>query len=87
MIDYITEDNIKKIHTKRLLQIYRQLAINPEYGGYDWECNEFLDTDRIKMVKKELDTREHVPNKIEAKKLRQEAAKKHKGGRRSHKIK
>lgn len=68
----------KKLYTKQLLKLYRQLRAR--ILGFDyWEDDEnVLEelTEQIREVKNELDTREHVPNKVEARKIRQEKAKK-----------
>ena len=46
-------------------------AYDPFYDGYGWHVT----TEDVKSI---LKTREHVPNKQEARKIRQECAKKHK---------
>ncbi len=88
----LTIEDIKKMHTRQLLSEYRQyrfltLSHNDHlYGTEDEYYKELAELEEIRFnIKKELDTREHVPNKIETKKIRQLAAKKNKGGRRSHK--
>lgn len=92
MLTRITSEDIKKLSTKRLLEVYRNerflYSFYSPYESYDsYEEEEEAQEKFVEELKKELDTREHVPNKIEAKKVRQLAAKKNKGGRRSHKKK
>ena len=81
-----------KLHTKQLLKKYRELKY-----GY-WEIKYHLSEDEIdddliamekeiKLLKKELDGRENILTKPELKAIRQQKAKKNKGGRRSHKKK
>lgn len=53
------------LHTKQLMGM--------RYGG--WVTNGLTDAQMHAMVKAELGTREHVPNKIEARRIRQERAK------------
>jgi len=54
------EESLKKMHTKELLQM-----LHSSYSNSNRE-----------IIKKELSKREHIPNKKEAKKIRQEKAKK-----------
>lgn len=62
---------LKTLHTKQLMNLRKEaIAI----GGYVWTAYETNEV-TIEQIKAELATREHVPNKIEAKALRQQAAK------------
>ncbi len=65
--------DLKNLHTSVLLG-YLATARACGCGGVDptGNCNEHITIDEIK---KELATREHLPNKVEAKKLRQDKAK------------
>lgn len=78
--------DLKKLHTKQVLKLYRQLkAERSEFINYsncedDEEDKAYLAqlTEQVQFVKKELNTREHIPTKAEAKKIRQEKAKRKK---------
>ena len=61
---------LKNYHTK---QLKKMLNLSYKFDGLFW-CESkgvIFDSDEIR---EELKTREHVPNKIEAKKIRQEKA-------------
>lgn len=62
---------LSSLHTRELLDY---LACARKYGGwyspYDGKCGYTIDE-----IKEELSKREHIPNKAEAKKKRQAAAK------------
>jgi hypothetical protein len=68
---------LKNLDTRQLMEIHRQCRA---YGG-QYDCFPGFPTQsgmlslKRSEIKAELDTREHVPNKIEAKKKRQAAAK------------
>ncbi|MCA1026980.1 hypothetical protein LCM23_12840 [Cytobacillus kochii] len=72
-IDY--ENYLKTLHTKELLRLLHSArhcggSYNPFYeNGYAFQGSKWYTIDEIK---KELATREHIPNKEEAKKIRQE---------------
>lgn len=76
--------DIKTLHTKQLLKMLRQVQREQGSINLDWwyskeEHQEDLHNYEILKskeadIKKELATREHVPNKIEARKIRQEKA-------------
>lgn len=66
---------LKGMDTRQLMEVHRQCRA---YGGtYDTYCPGISGVLSIRQVeiKRELDTREHIPNKVEAKKKRQVAAK------------
>lgn len=66
---------LKKYHTKQLIKILNVArACGGYYSPYDDNSNGFT----FDQIKDELATREHVPNKIEAKRIRQELARKKK---------
>lgn len=70
---YIISD-LEKLYTKQLINKLRE--VNLCGSEYDSESKkENLDR-YIKSIKQVLSTREHIPNKIESKKIRQEKAKK-----------
>ncbi len=60
---------IKTLYTKQLLKILRKHHVEFYYEGtwYDYKNNS--------LIYDELNTREHIPNKIEAKDIRKERAK------------
>ena len=70
------KDKYEKMNTRQLLAEYRGMRFN--YTNYDMYEEEYIDNieEELKIIKTELDTREHIPNKEEAKKIRQENAKK-----------
>lgn len=69
------ENYLKTLHTKELLDLLQSArecngAYNPFYDdGYALEGSKWYTIDEIKS---ELSTREHIPNKAEAKRIRQE---------------
>ncbi len=70
---------LEKLHTKQLLQL-RDAAYRVSCIGMDTDREAVYDvtdvlTVRMSEIKRELGKREHVPNKAEAKKIRQEKAK------------
>jgi len=69
-------EDLEKMHTRELLGILQALRSNYNYNWWD-ERDELLD-DFKNLVKSVLATREHIPNKLEAKKIRQEKAKRKK---------
>ena len=80
------------LHTKQLLKKYRELKNECWELKYHLSEDEFNDDviameNDIKLLKKELDGRENIKTKPELKAIRQQKAKKNKGGRRSHKKK
>jgi hypothetical protein len=66
------EEILKPLHTKQLLAM-RDMAYATGYCFYVNEGKEYKIT--LEEIVKVLGTREHVPNKDEAKKIRQEKAK------------
>ena len=72
----ITEDEVKTIPTKALLDIYHKWAYHTSISDYcDYDC--MLHQRCVNVIRKnaeilkaELDTREHVPNKLESKAIR-----------------
>jgi hypothetical protein len=72
----ILKAEYEKMYTKQLLARYRSIRFN--YCNWDmYEPEEISQTEmELDIIKTILDTREHVPNKQEAKKIRQENAKK-----------
>lgn len=86
--DYIKEEaknfkneDLKKLHTKTLLRKLQEVRVTMQQKYYDeFVPEEFRDSQwnafikYKKALKDILSTREHIPNKIEAKKIRQEKA-------------
>ncbi len=80
-------EDIPKLHTKVLLRYYNEQRQSNAYYIWEhglWEGHEEITAIEAdyqhrkaiyKALKAELATREHVPNKKEAKKIRQEKAK------------
>lgn len=76
--------DLKSLHTKQLLKELRRCRVAQSLEYDAWfemdleearlESDDFLDY--VKALKAELATREHVPNKQEAKKIRQAKTKK-----------
>jgi len=82
-----------KMNTKHLRSLYRQKK--QEYLELQYHTN-IVEPDNeelkvlardIQELKNELNGRENIPNKEQARTTRQIRAKKHKGGRRGHKKK
>ena len=68
--------DIKKMNTRELLSLYRRTKQHLSYGDmFEEEYIEEVEKE-ISAMKKELNTREHIPNKAEARKIRQDKAKK-----------
>ena len=66
--DLLTEEQIKNMHTRQLLAHLRQTY---RWGDYDWTLNDCAAKSAYQArVKAELATREHIPNKLESKKMR-----------------
>ena len=64
-----------EMNTRELLALYRRTRNDLSYSDmYEEEHIEEVEKE-ITAMKKELNTREHIPNKAEAKKIRQEKAK------------
>lgn len=64
---------LKSLHTKQLMQLRKEAY---QYGHDVVFVNEQRDMPlTVEEINEELNTREHVPNKQEAKALRQQAAK------------
>ena len=77
-------EEFKKMHTKQLLGLLKNVRFRNR-SGWDDDSNNLLEELELKT---ELSQREHVEtDKSLTKKKRQLAAKKNKGGRRSHKKK
>ncbi len=68
--DYLNSGELESMHTRQLLEIKNTLH-RYNNGDYDTK-NEALD--KLNSI---LSTREHIPNKAEAKKIRQDKAKHH----------
>ena len=67
--------DITKMGTRELLALYRRTKNDLSYSDmFEEEYIEELEME-VSAMKRELNTREHIPNKIEAKKIRQEKAK------------
>ena len=66
---------LKTLHTRQLM--------NMRYSTYYSVPDGLTHDDTHAMIVDELNTREHVPNKIEAKRIRQDRAKQSKSNRRS----
>lgn len=69
----ITENELKIIPTKVLLEVYRSWANHHACGDYECvmyqRCVEIAHKN-VEVIKAELDTREHIPNKFESKAIR-----------------
>ena len=71
----LTTEQMKDMKTRQLLAHLRQTYA---WGDYDWEDADYSAKHAYQaQVKAELATREHIPNKIESKRIR--IAKKKKG--------
>jgi hypothetical protein len=93
-LDYlILREKLYTIDTRTLLANYREGSHAIGYMFYNDDSKmlrrlSFDESYQLYLdIKSVLDTREHIPNKMESKLRRQLAAKKNKGGRRSHKKK
>ena len=66
--------DIKKMNTRELLSLYRRTNQHLSYG--DMFEEEYIEEVKkeVSEMKKELKNREHIPNKAEAKIIRQEKA-------------
>jgi len=70
----VTHDvDLTKIHTRRLLKMLRT-----KYYGETSDLDDLVEGPSYYEIKAELAKREHIPNKVEARKARQEKAKKNK---------
>ena len=69
--------DFSKEHTKQLLELKRlvNISISEEIHCFSYNRAVYTTQDFFLKLKEELATREHVPNKDEAKILRQEKAK------------
>ena len=76
---------LKDLHTKVLMRLMNEMRsyqydkIDPRFASKDWViCGDENHKDgyTFDQIKAELDTREHIPNKKEAKKLRREKLRK-----------
>lgn len=68
---------ISKINTRHLLRIYRRYSNCFYYNCDEFEVQQRDEDLRIaSIIKLELDTREHIPNRKESKLIRQREAKK-----------
>lgn len=77
MVDH-TVEVLNTFNTKHLLSILKRVQMEiPTHDYYSPNGDEYLESldDYHKRLKSVLATREHVPNKLEAKKIRQERAK------------
>lgn len=68
--------DIKKMNTRELLATYRRTKQHLSYGDmFEDEYIEEIEKD-VSLMKSELKTRENIPTKAEAKRIRQEKARK-----------
>lgn len=67
-----TSDVLKTFNTRHLLGILRSIRKNLSCNDYMYYITLLSYKDRVKSV---LDTREHIPNKLESKRIRQLRAK------------
>lgn len=66
--DLLSEEQIKNLKTRQLLAHLRQTY---SWGDYDWEDEDYSAKKAYQArVKVELATREHIPNKMESKRIR-----------------
>lgn len=58
----MTNEQIKKISTKRLLNIFRQLrdTIRGRDPERNWDQEDYEEDELFEKIKNELDTREHI---------------------------
>ena len=64
----LTTEQMKDMKTRQLLAHLRQTYA---WGDYDWEDVDYSAKHAYQaQVKAELATREHIPNKVESKKIR-----------------
>lgn len=64
----LTEEQMKNLKTRQLLAHLRHTY---RWGDYDWEDADYEAKKAYQArIKVELATREHVPNKIESKRIR-----------------
>lgn len=70
------KEEYENMGTRQLLAKYRSIRFN--YCNWDmYEPEDVSHAEKeLEIIKKILDKREHIPNKQEAKKIRQEKAKK-----------
>jgi hypothetical protein len=71
---------LEKLHTRQLLKLRDRVYRVCNFNG-NLPLNPFVNvtdslTVRVSEIRRELSKREHIPNKAEAKKIRQEKAKK-----------
>lgn len=80
VVEQALAQDLHALHGKQLLALLRRLRAaqsnQQHYAGASVEQAEQLFGAAIAAVKAELATRPHIPNKLEAKALRQAAAKK-----------
>ncbi len=68
---------LEKLHTKALLKLLKESRYWCPYGCEPNTCDDSEEKEYpTELIKEVLKTREHIPNKKEAKALRQAAAKK-----------
>lgn len=70
----MTKEELVKLPTRKLLSMLKETYSGESYYMNEQEWEE-LDGER-RVLKEVLATREHIPNKMEAKRIRQERAKK-----------
>ena len=64
----LSEEQMKNLKTRQLLAHLRHTY---SWGDYDWEDTDYSAKKAYQArVKAELATREHIPNKIESKRIR-----------------
>lgn len=68
--------DFKKMNTRELLSLYRRTNQHLSYGDMFEEEHIEEVKKEVSEMKGELKTREHIPNKAEAKIIRQEKARK-----------
>jgi hypothetical protein len=67
-IGILSEEQMKNMKTRQLLAHLRHTY---RWGDYDWEDADYSAKAAYQArVKAELATREHIPNKVESKKIR-----------------
>ena len=71
----LSTEQLKNLKTRQLLNL---LHSTYHWGdSYYWKSEDWKDLERYRMIiKKELATREHIPNKIESKLIRKARIKK-----------
>ena len=70
--------DLTKLHTRQLLKLYKRIRFSYLYDYcYEFNWRDLIDEEKqetLSLLQEELATREHVPNKKEAKMIRKEKA-------------